>query len=260
MEADLGKGAERWADLVVALPNVLEESEEQARCQGRHVREERGVRRTWMLADGRRIRQWGTMGVAALAVFCHAVPAVAAESNPTAAAEELADQAYKQQAAGKYAEAIGTYVRAYELSGAGAILFNVATIYDRKLHERSLAMEYFRRYLQTADAQAAFVQKATDRLSVLRAEADPEETPSFCAGPGEAAEFRTSCPPPARCPRGLYGGEMSGSEVAVARLPAARVRARRRTGKCWLLPARAWEGRLADARRRRRLARRACEG
>jgi hypothetical protein len=54
-------------------------------------------------------------------------------------------------------------------------LFNIATIYDHKLHERALAMEYFRRYLQAPDAESAFVQKATERLSVLKAEADEEE-------------------------------------------------------------------------------------
>jgi hypothetical protein len=36
-------------------------------------------------------------------------------------------------------------------------------------------MEYFRRYLQAPDAEPAFIRKATERLSVLKAEAEAEE-------------------------------------------------------------------------------------
>ena len=86
------------------------------------------------------------------------------------AVEALTNQAYELTAQNKYSEAIGAYMKAYELSNAGAILFNIATIYDRKLHERSLAMEYFRRYLQARDAVPDFARKAADRLSELKAE------------------------------------------------------------------------------------------
>src|SRR5205814_3285664 len=58
----------------------------------------------------------------------------------------------------------------FEISKAGAILFNIATIYDRKLHERALAIEYFRRYLEATDAEPEFARRATERLSALKAE------------------------------------------------------------------------------------------
>lgn len=86
------------------------------------------------------------------------------------AVESLTNQAYELTAAGKYAEAIGAYMKAYEISKAAAILFNIATIYDRRMHERALAMEYFRRYLQATDADPEFARKATERLSVLKAD------------------------------------------------------------------------------------------
>jgi hypothetical protein len=93
------------------------------------------------------------------------------------AVEALTNQAYELTVENKYSEAIGAYMKAYELSHAGAILFNIATIYDRKLRERSLAMEYFRRYLQATDAVPDFARKAAERLSELKEE--------------EAAEART---------------------------------------------------------------------
>src|SRR5262249_23203102 len=80
----------------------------------------------------------------AFAQTARADPPPVAEADPARAAEALASEAYAQHLAGRDAEAIGTYLKAYELSHAAAILFNVAMIYDRKLHERALAMDYFR--------------------------------------------------------------------------------------------------------------------
>jgi tetratricopeptide (TPR) repeat protein len=90
-------------------------------------------------------------------------------------AEALANEAYEQQAAGKFPEAISSYLKAFELSKSGVILFNVATLYDKKLHERDLAAEYFRRYLRAPDAEPELVQKANQRLTTLKHEADEEE-------------------------------------------------------------------------------------
>ena len=79
-----------------------------------------------------------------------------ADGAPTSVhtVEELTNRAYDQTSAGSHAEAIATYMKAYEISKAAAILYNIAAIYDRKLHERTLAIEYFRRYLQAPDAES----------------------------------------------------------------------------------------------------------
>ncbi|HTB73184.1 MAG TPA: hypothetical protein VK762_08060 [Polyangiaceae bacterium] len=95
---------------------------------------------------------------------------------PSSSAQELADRAYELHAAGEYAAAIATYLRAYDASNAGVTLLNIATIYDRKLHEPALAAEYYRRYLRAPDAEPSLVQKATERLTALKqAEANAAE-------------------------------------------------------------------------------------
>jgi hypothetical protein len=109
------------------------------------------------------------------------VPALAAEPAPPArtsaparspapSAEGLAARAYELHEAGRYAEAIAAYLEAYELSSAAAALLNVATIYDRKLHERALAADYYHRYLAAPDAEPDLAKKATARLAALKAE------------------------------------------------------------------------------------------
>ncbi|HEY2514628.1 MAG TPA: hypothetical protein VGI39_27375 [Polyangiaceae bacterium] len=97
------------------------------------------------------------------------------DANNVQTVEGLTNLAYEQVAAGKYADAVATYMKSYEISHAGAILYNIATIYDRKLHEHALSMEYYRRYLQATDAEPDFARKATERLSQLKAEAAAEE-------------------------------------------------------------------------------------
>jgi tetratricopeptide (TPR) repeat protein len=94
------------------------------------------------------------------------VDAPARTSPPSA--QELADRAYELHEAGEYAAAIAAYLKAYEASSAAVTLLNIATIYDRKLHERQLAAEYYRRYLRAPDAEPDLVQKATDRLTALK--------------------------------------------------------------------------------------------
>jgi tetratricopeptide (TPR) repeat protein len=119
--------------------------------------------------------------IAAVAVQLAAAPARAADPSPASSgaaaepsAEQLADDAYKLHAAGKYAEAISLYVKAYEISNAGATLYNVATIYDRKLHEPELAVEFYRRYLRAGDAEPQWIEKATERITALKAQESEE--------------------------------------------------------------------------------------
>jgi hypothetical protein len=104
-----------------------------------------------------------------------ATPAHAWAADPAKTVEQLASEADEEQAAGRYADSISNYLRAYELSRMGVLLLNVATLYDRKLHERELAEDYYRRYLRAPDADPEHVRKATQRLTALKAESDAEE-------------------------------------------------------------------------------------
>jgi tetratricopeptide (TPR) repeat protein len=123
-------------------------------------------------------------------VFAADAPSSFPASSPNAqSAEKLAEKAYELHGAGKFAEAIATYLQAYAISNAAAVLFNVATIYDRKLHESALAADYYRRYLGAADVEPDLVQKANSRLAALK-QADEE------AKAREAAVPPVQAPPP----------------------------------------------------------------
>jgi hypothetical protein len=127
-------------------------------------------------------------------------------------AEDLAAIAYDQQAAGQYADAIGSYLEAYKLSGAAIILFNVAVIYDHKLHEESLASDYYRRYLGLADADPELARKATSSLEALNRarklrEASSQTAPASSAAPPAASAPEATAPlPPAAAPPTSEGG------------------------------------------------------
>jgi hypothetical protein len=112
------------------------------------------------------------------------------------AAEEVAAQAYDLHAAGRFSEAITAYLKAYELSNAGVALFNVATIYDRKLHERALASEYYRRYLASSDAEPDLVDKASARLTALEQDRDADADAREAHETGDAAPAVPAVPIP----------------------------------------------------------------
>ena len=131
-----------------------------------------------------------------------AAPAAAADADATQAVEQLANLAYEQHAAGQYAESIATYLKAYELARASELLLNVATIYDRKLHEGELAAEYYRRYIRSPDASPDLVKRATERLGALKRDAAlerdakvPPAAPAPPAPPLPAASLPSSSPP-----------------------------------------------------------------
>ncbi|HEY2513620.1 MAG TPA: hypothetical protein VGI39_22280 [Polyangiaceae bacterium] len=160
-----------------------------------------------MNLSSRRSRPGRPFAFLALVALLGAASTASAEDSPAKRAEELGNQAYEQHAAGHYAEAIALYVQVYEISRSGAVLYNVATIYDRKLHERKLAMEYYRRYLAAPDAQPDLVRKANERLTSLKTEADaearaaaaPPTAPAVTPEPAAAAPSAAS-PSPAPAP------------------------------------------------------------
>ena len=76
-----------------------------------------------------------------------------------------ARQAYNLQ---DFDRAIAYYLRAYRLSPNGALLYNIAYIYDHKLSEVDTAMEFYRRYIRSEDADPDVVQRSTTRLQELK--------------------------------------------------------------------------------------------
>jgi tetratricopeptide (TPR) repeat protein len=111
-------------------------------------------------------------------------------------AEQYADQAYQKYEKGAYAEAIALYMKSYEISRDARIVFNVAQIYDKKIQDRELAIEFYRRYLKTTTTEADLVKRATDRIAALSAAAPAAAATTAPAATASGAPV-SSAPAPA---------------------------------------------------------------
>jgi tRNA A-37 threonylcarbamoyl transferase component Bud32 len=119
-----------------------------------------------------------------------------AGNDATQATEQLANEAYEQVAAGKYADGIATYLKAYDISHEATLLLNVATIYDRKLKERALAAEYYRRYSSAPGAEPDRVKKVVERLTAIKKE-EQDEANARAAAAAAASQAEQAAPAPA---------------------------------------------------------------
>ncbi len=135
-------------------------------------------------------------------------PAPAASQGPPgdtlSQVETLAAEARAAYSAGQFEAAIGYYMRAYRLEPAGALLYNIAYVYDKKLNEPELAVAYYRRYVQSSDAEPDVVERAIQRIRVLKRRAnvgvvDPDTKPN---------------PNPRPDPRPGPSGGLSGQAIA----------------------------------------------
>lgn len=127
-------------------------------------------------------------------VPCAAAQGVDAKAN----AEELAQQAFTKYQAGDFPAAVGLYMKAYELTVDSRILFNVAQIYDKKVQDRDLAIEYYRRYLKSTTTEPDLVAKATERITELGRQQAAEPIPAPTATPtATAATTAPQAAPPA---------------------------------------------------------------
>ena len=99
-------------------------------------------------------------------------------------AQGLADQGYEAYQHNDWARAIALYVESYKLVPTSETLFNIASIYDRKLNDKALAIEYYRRHNAAPDATSDLIAKATTRISDLSREDRP--APSAAPAPVQA--------------------------------------------------------------------------
>ena len=83
-------------------------------------------------------------------------------------AEELAETAAQLYRTGDYAGAVAAYRQAYESAPTPALLYNIAFIYDRQLDLPDVAAEYYRRCIESPDADPELMARATRRLTALR--------------------------------------------------------------------------------------------
>ncbi|MBL8786080.1 MAG: hypothetical protein JNJ59_14365 [Deltaproteobacteria bacterium] len=113
------------------------------------------------------------MGASLLGPVLVAPASLAAEApprDPTARAEWLSNQAETAFAEKRFADAIRLYLDAWEAAPAASILYNVAFIYDKRLSDPELAIDYYERAARAPDADQALIDKARQRVETLRAE------------------------------------------------------------------------------------------
>lgn len=111
---------------------------------------------------------------------------------------DFAEEAFKKYEAGAFVDAIGLYLRAYEVSKDPRILFNIGQIYEKRLHENELAITFYRRYLKTDGQESQLAKRALDRIAALNAEPStkPNAQPASPAIPATPAPAPS--PPPSR--------------------------------------------------------------
>jgi hypothetical protein len=99
----------------------------------------------------------------------------------TARAQAGADQAYEAYQRGEYPQAIALYLDSYRLVPTADALFNIASIYDKKLHDVQLAAEFYRRCAASPDASSDLVERSTSRLAALSSPPSPLAAPPVVA-------------------------------------------------------------------------------
>jgi hypothetical protein len=112
---------------------------------------------------------------------------VAPDPASVAAAERRAAEAFQAYAKKEYAVAVDLYLEAYSAAPSSSILYNIARIYDLKLHNRSLAITFYRRYVADPGAQTELIETSNQRLHDLR---NSEVTASKAADDSAGGESR----------------------------------------------------------------------
>lgn len=153
-----------------------------------------------LLREGRMLRRIGFLRILMVVMFA-VIPTRALANDTPKTAEELAEAGYTFVQRGEFAKAIEAYAKAYELSADGRNLYNVANIYDRRLHERELASEYYRRYLRSPQAEPDLLKRANERISALKEEEEAIHLNAVATDvPKVPVKERSESPPPAASP------------------------------------------------------------
>lgn len=113
-------------------------------------------------------------------------------------AEALARRAFEAYSKGDYTSALTLYQQALQISPAAAIYFNIASIYDKKLPDPELAIEFYRKCLTAPDASPDIALKASARIQALNQEVAQRKagTTGQSATRQETPTTQPSGPPP----------------------------------------------------------------
>ncbi|MFC1641368.1 tol-pal system YbgF family protein [Myxococcota bacterium] len=122
----------------------------------------------------RRTGRWAALGAfcGMLVVLFPAGEGVARAQTDGSEVEKLSADAFAKYHQGDYRGAVALYLRAYETQPVAALLYNLAKIYDGKLQDRELAIEYYRKYIASTGADPKLVETAASRVRELRVQQD----------------------------------------------------------------------------------------
>lgn len=130
----------------------------------------------------------------------------AAQTGGDAGAEDpveaLADRGLKCFQARDFECAVKAYREAYQFEPLAPLLYNIAFIYDKKLDEPALALDYYRRFVNAPDAPTETKLAAYERIVELQPIVDKIEqdkrkgAPGPGPGPGQGDPQPPPPPPP----------------------------------------------------------------
>lgn len=147
-----------------------------------------------------------------------AEPETEAADSAVALSEQKAAQAFEAYQGKHYAEAVALYVEAYDTSPNADILYNIARIYDTKLGDRPLAINFYRRYITDPGAVPDRIQVANERLVALRDAEAAASQPSLVTTPPPALASAPVLPPASA--DGMTAGEWGAVALAVTGVAA----------------------------------------
>ena len=147
-----------------------------------------------------------------------AEPETVAADGAVALSEQKAAQAFEAYQARRFTEAVALYVEANDASPNADILYNIARIYDTKLGDRPLAINFYRHYITDPGAVPERIQLANERLVALRdAEAAASQPSPAAAAPPPAAAVAAAAPDHSA---GMTAGEWGAVALAVSGVAA----------------------------------------
>jgi tetratricopeptide (TPR) repeat protein len=137
-----------------------------------------------------------TRALAALLVWSLVAPIAYAQDDPAARqVEKLASDAAIAYRGADYQRAVELLERAYSMRQVGALLYNLAKAYE-KLGETDKAIELYRRYCDSTEAEPKLRAKAEARVAAYDEAHRKKEPPAPVLLPAQFEQHEEPPPPP----------------------------------------------------------------
>jgi tetratricopeptide (TPR) repeat protein len=105
-------------------------------------------------------------------------PPATQEGDRQRKAEAAAQRGFEAYGRGEFNEAVAAYTESYQVFPTAEALFNLANIYDKKLNDPKLAIEFYRRYNASYDANPDLIPRSTARIAELSAAKEKSNAPA----------------------------------------------------------------------------------